>query len=57
MTRAISRLVPTALALALAAGAAPAETLRPKFDPDKLRGGPGDRQQVLSRWRRATARC
>jgi hypothetical protein len=39
MTRAISRLVPTALVLALAAGAASAGTLLPKFDPDRFVAG------------------
>ena len=41
MTRPLFRLIraATAVALALAAGAAPAETLRPKFDPDHFAHG------------------
>ena len=36
MTRIVHHLVPAALALTLATGAATAETLRPNFDPDKF---------------------
>ena len=36
MSRIVHCLVPTALALVLAASAATAETLRPKFDPDRF---------------------
>jgi len=39
MTRTLSRLVLAAVALTLAATAAPAETLRPKFDPDRFTRG------------------
>jgi hypothetical protein len=39
MTSATSRLVPTTLALALAAGAASAGTLLPKFNPDRFEEG------------------
>ena len=60
MTCAIVRLAPTALALVLVAGPAPAETLRPKFDPDKFEAGqaidnkyyplaPGDRVVLTAR--------
>ena len=46
MTRAMSRFVPAALALAVAAGAASAETLLPNFDPDKFVEG----QEVDSKY-------
>ena len=46
MTRAMSRFVPAALALAFAAGAASAETLLPNFDPDKFVEG----QEVDSKY-------
>ena len=66
MTRANLRLIPTALALVLAAGAASAETLLPKFDPDRFVAGqavdnkyfplaPGDRAVLRAGRRRRRA--